>query len=270
MKMFNKIVYSVLLTCLTMGLFAQRDMHRMPRGEGQIMKDLDLRDDQKTQIQDIMKSFKDDMKVLLNKEDITVGEQRKQMSMLVADRDKKIMAILDDTQRKKFEESMKNRPTPEEMQADREELHAKRDSLRAEMMSIKTDPNLTEEQRREKLRQFREEQGQSLNRNRDYRGQNMKTRGPELGDRQRAVPNAERVNLMDELDLSMEQKLQIENIQESHRLTVNKIRNSDATKEAKRTQILEEAEKMKEEISGVLTKEQLEKWKKIRPRRQER
>lgn len=267
MKVYNKIAMIVLMLSMSLGLFAQKGHGDLGGRDGRIMQELNLTDNQKSQVHDIMEVFRADMNALHQKEDITVGEQRDQMEELINERNQKIMGILDDTQKKKFQEEIDSRPSREEMAEKRKQMQEERDRLRTEMMSIKNDPTLTEEQRREKLRQFREQNAQNLKRERQYSPD--QTRGPKLGDRQKAVPSNPRYNMMDELDLTPDQKMKVDQIQENYRLTINKIRNSGATQDAQRSQILEEADKMKTSISEVLTPEQNEKWQNMKPNKRQ-
>ncbi len=268
----NSIKYGTILLLL-LGLSVQtyaQKMHRTPAEEHRRpshMAKLDLTDSQKDQVREISDKYREEMKTLLDNEDITVGEQRKRRKTLADKKDAEIMAVLDDNQKKTFQEMIDSRPTREEMEQRREE----REKTREEIRKIKDDESLSKEEKKEKLEKMREDRGVRMNRMNQGKRRSVGSREPRLGDRQRAVPQGLRYDIMEELDLNTEQKAQIEKMQQDFRLEVDEIKKSDQTQDEKRIAIKELSQLQRDKISSVLTEEQKMKFKELvkqnRPRR---
>ena len=150
-----------------------KGQHHGMKDKGKMMHDLNLTEAQKQQMKTINMDFKTKMQDLKKQDNMTVKEFNARKAALMQDRKTKTMAILTDEQRNKMETLKKDRQDKmQQMQSKHfdkmqsqlgltgdqtTKLKAKNDELNQKMEAIRNNTTLTQDQKRDQMRQLGQE-----------------------------------------------------------------------------------------------------------------
>lgn len=178
----KKLFVSALIAVVVAGSASAQDGQPRREGFGRHhygnMQQLNLTDEQKTEMKTINDDFKKQMSELQKNEDITVREWKSKMKGIREDHQKKVQQVLTDEQKAKMEKFRQNRKGKMHkrgkhnidslkkdlnLSAEQESaLKQQRTDMMQKMKAIKEDKSLTDEQKKAEIKKFREQQHQSL------------------------------------------------------------------------------------------------------------
>jgi Spy/CpxP family protein refolding chaperone len=147
--------------------------HRMDK-----LQQLHLTDEQKTELKTINEDFKQQMTELKKNEDITVREWKSKMSTIRKDHHEKVQKVLTDDQKASLKKMMHERKADMKKHGARRLEHMKkelnltddqvaalkknREDMGQKFKALREDKNLTEEQKKVELKEFKKQQHESL------------------------------------------------------------------------------------------------------------
>jgi hypothetical protein len=150
-----------------------KGQHHGMKERGNLVRELNLTDAQKTQMKSVNMDFKTKMQDLKKQDNMTMKEFNGRKAALLADRKNKVMGLLTDEQKSKMETLKKDRQDKMQMMqtkhfdkmqiqlgltADQSSrLKTKNDELRQRMETIRNNTGLTQDQKRDQMQQLRQE-----------------------------------------------------------------------------------------------------------------
>jgi Spy/CpxP family protein refolding chaperone len=182
MKQMKKLFVSALIAVVVAGSASAQDGQPRREGFGRHhygnMQQLNLTDEQKTEMKTINDDFKKQMSELQKNEDITVREWKSKMKNIREDHQKKVQQVLTDEQKAKMEKLRQDRKgkmhkkgqhnidsLKKDLNLSAEQaaaLKQQRTDMMQKLKAIKEDKSLTDEQKKAEMKKFREQQHQSL------------------------------------------------------------------------------------------------------------
>jgi Spy/CpxP family protein refolding chaperone len=178
----KKLFVSALIAVVVAGSASAQDGQPRREGFGRHhygnMQQLNLTEEQKSEMKTINDDFKKQMSELQKNEDITVREWKSKMKDIREDHQKKVQQVLTDEQKAKMEKFRQDRKGKMHkrgkhnidslkkdlnLSAEQEAaLKQQRTDMMQKMKAIKEDKSLTDEQKKAEIKKFREQQHQSL------------------------------------------------------------------------------------------------------------
>ena len=186
----KKIILSALIVSMAIGVNAQ-DIperktgkpgmhHKMDRkkGDRMDMQKLNLTEDQKAKFKTQRESFRSQMEALKKNESITVGEQRAKMEAIRKDNKTKMQSFLTTDQKAQIEKTKKEGKAKHEAMAKERgekmktqlgltdvqsaQLAKNRADMQQKMKAIKEDKKMTDEKKREQIKELMKSQRESM------------------------------------------------------------------------------------------------------------
>lgn len=182
-KAFIGLAFAALIATTACAQDQSNGLAERPKGHhrgGMNMEQLNLTDQQKTEMKTINEDFKQQMTDLKKSEDkITVTEWKSKMATIRKDHHEKVQKVLTDEQKASLKKMMHDRRTDMRKHGGRRNLeHMKKElnltddqvtalkknheDMAQKFKAIREDKNLTEDQKKAELKQFKTQQHESL------------------------------------------------------------------------------------------------------------